>query len=221
MPGNSCKVYTSVFFDDFAHLRREFEKGLTDYSEHYEIRYDLFKYKSIENLRLILTYLNSNNIDYIFTYRSANTEELMKIYSTAINFSPPIVDVDINSFKFKRDFFADTKLMVSFHGSNDDKISIKLAAMSPLEPDIYKIALLYTDNGKFLDDLDYLYHYRLENSIKLAFIPMGENNSFLRVISAHMVSDYAYGTYRDSTAPGQIETVEFNKLLSRFKGKYE
>jgi 3-dehydroquinate dehydratase-1 len=137
-----------------------------------------------------------------------------------MNYSPPVVDVDIGSFKFRRNFFNGTKLMVSFHGLNNDDVNVIVKNMYDISPDIYKIALLYSDTGKFLADLDYLYHYKKENLIKLAYIPMGDNNSFFRLVSAITVSDYAYASYKYSTAAGQIETSEFIDLLDRFRGKY-
>jgi 3-dehydroquinate dehydratase type I len=221
MPGITCKVYTSIFFDDFKQMEFEFENGLKDYSDHYEIRYDLFKCHTTANLRKILEYLNTNSIDYIFTFRSGKIQEINKIYSTAMNYSPPIVDVDIKSFQFRRDFFSKTNLMVSYHGANKDNVRFLLRDISQFTPDIYKIAIAYTDKEKFLDDLAYLYHYKTENNVKLAYIPMGENNGFLRLVSAGIVSDYAYASYKGKTAPGQIETTEFISLINRFKEKYE
>ncbi len=221
MPEISCLVYTSVFFDDFINLKMEFERGLKDYSQHYEIRYDLFKYRSTVDLKQILKYLNNNNIDYIFTFRSANLHESLKIYNTALDYTPPIIDVDIGSFHFNRSIFKESNLMLSFHGLNNDDVRLRIEKLSNFTPDIYKIALLYTDTGKFLKDLAYLYNYKLEKSAKLAYVPMGNNNSFMRIISALTVSDYAYASYKATSAPGQIETYKFMSLLNSIRGKYE
>ncbi len=221
MYGRVCKIYTSIFFDDFKHMKTEFENGLKDYSRHYEIRYDLFRSHNTANLGEILEYLNKNSIDYIFTFRSSEIKEINKVYTAAMGNLPPIVDIDIKSYQIRRDFFKGTNLMLSYHGTNNDDIHYILEDISKFKPDIYKIALTYTDKGKFLDDLDYLYHYRIEKNVKLAFVPMGDNNGFLRLVSVGMVSDYAYASYKDKTAPGQIETQEFNSLMNRFKEKYE
>ncbi len=221
MAGTSCKVYTSVFFHDFSHMRAEFENGSMDFSNSYEIRYDLFGCRDTANLGKILEYLNKNLVDYIFTFRSRQPDQITTIYNYAMNYSPPTVDVDIGSFNFRRDLFNDTNLMVSFHGLNDDNVHLILNNMSALSPDIYKIALLYNDTGKFLEDIDYLYHYKKEHTIKLAYIPMGNNNSLFRLFSAIAVSDYAYASYKHATAPGQIEASEFISLLNRFREKYE
>ncbi|WMT51406.1 MAG: type I 3-dehydroquinate dehydratase [Ferroplasma sp.] len=221
MPGNSCKVYTSVFFVDFRHMKMEFENGSMDFSKSYEIRYDLFEHRDTVNLGQVLEYLNKNLVDYIFTFRSSQPDQITTIYTYAMNYTPPIVDVDIGSFNFRRSFFNNTNLMVSFHGLNNDNVHLVLKDMSAISPDIYKIALLYNDTGKFLDDLDYLYHYKNDHQIKLAYIPMGNNNSLFRLVSAITVSDYAYASYKHETAPGQIEASEFISLLGRFREKYE
>ena len=107
--------------------------------------------------------------------------------------------------------------MISFHGDNNDDVPALLEDMSKFNPDIYKIALAYTDIEKFLKDLNYLYAYRKKNGIKLAYIPMGSENSFLRVISAYLVSDYSYASYTQPTAPGQISQEQFQAVLEMFR----
>jgi 3-dehydroquinate dehydratase type I len=221
MSGESCIIYTSVFFDNFNTMKTEFENNLKDYPNHYEIRFDLFKDRSPESLRNALQYLNSHGIDYIFTFRSDNKEEIRNIYGIASEYRPPIVDVDVNSFVFDNNFFKNSKLMISYHGLNGDSISTKLRDISKLAPDIYKIALTYTDTAKFLSDLHFVYLYKKENMIKIAYIPMGTNNSFLRVISAYIVSDYSYASYKGPTASGQITLKQFNTIFQEFREKYE
>jgi len=221
MPDNPCIIYTSIYFQDFAHLKSEFEKKLNNIPGHYEIRYDLFTDRNIKNLEDILFYLNSHDIDYIFTFRSSNKDEIENVYKTAAKYNPPIIDIDINSFIFKRNIFNRSKLMISYHGINDDNVPALLSNISELKPDIYKIALTYTDTEKFLNDLHYVYTYRNNNGIKIAFIPMGMENSFLRIVSAYFVSDYSYASYTNSTAPGQISREQFKTVMSMFKEKCE
>ena len=217
MPGNSCIIYTSIFFHDSSQMKLEFEKKKDNFKGHYEIRYDLFNDKSLENLEDLLIYLNSHKVDYIFTFRSSDKNEIEKVYGTALKFSPPIIDIDIKSFIFNRNIFNNSKLMISFHGDNNDDVPALLKYMSKFNPDIYKIALAYTDIEKFLKDLNYLYAYRKKNGIKLAYIPMGSENSFLRVISAYLVSDYSYASYTQPTAPGQISQEQFQAVLEMFR----
>ena len=221
MPASSCIVYTSVFFQDFAHMKSEFENNLKSYSNHYEIRYDLFRDRSMKNLKNTLQYLNSHEIDYIFTFRSSDKNNIELMYSTAMEYAPPVIDVDMGSFVFENDFFKGSRLMISFHGKNDDDVPTILNHMSRLKPDIYKVALSYTDTGKFLSDLHFVYLYKKQNNIKIAYIPMGTGNSFLRVVSAYIVSDYSYASYGQPTAPGQISSDQFNSVLGMFKEKYE
>jgi 3-dehydroquinate dehydratase-1 len=221
MPDNSCIIYTSIYFPDFAHLKSEFEKELNNIPGQYEIRYDLFDNKTIKNLEDTLFYLNSHNVDYIFTFRSNNKDEIENVYKTAVKYSPPIIDIDVNSFIFKRNIFNKSKLMISYHGINNDNVPALLNRISELKPDIYKIALTYTDREKFIEDLHYIYTYRKNNGIKIAFIPMGIENSFLRIVSAYLVSDYSYASYSNSTAPGQISQEQFKTVMAMFKERCE
>ncbi|WP_337860286.1 type I 3-dehydroquinate dehydratase [Ferroplasma sp.] len=221
MKSSSCIIYTSIFFDDFRQMRLEFERNLKNYSNHYEIRFDLFKNRSLEELEKILEYLNSINIDYIFTFRSKEKNEIEKVYTRAMQYNPPILDIDMDSFIFKNQTFKKSKLMISYHGENDDDIQIKLKNMWELEPYIYKIALIYTNYDKFISDLQYVRLFKKEQKIKIAYIPMGTFNSFLRVISAYFVSDYSYASYTKTTAPGQISLEQFNTIFNMFTEKYE
>jgi 3-dehydroquinate dehydratase-1 len=221
MESSSCIIYTSIFFDDFKQMKFEFEHSMKNYSHHYEIRYDLFKKHSMDELEKILQYLNSIDVDYIFTFRSGEKSEIEKVYGKAINYSPPIIDIDMNSFIFKNQPFKDSKLMISYHGKNDDNVKIKLKRMEELKPDIYKIALTYIDYNKFIKDLQYIRAYKKENKVKIAYIPMGNLNSFLRVISAYFVSDYSYASYKEATAPGQITLEQFHTIFNMFTERYE
>ncbi len=217
MPGNSCIIYTSIFFRDLEQMKLEFERNQDNFKGHYEIRYDLFTDRSLENLEGMMLYLNSHKIDYIFTFRSTDKKELGEVYGTALRFTPPIIDIDINSFIFEKNIFNKSKLMISFHGTDKDDVSMLLKSMSRLNPDIYKIALTYTDPGKFLKDIQYIYTFRKEHGIKIAYIPMGKENSFLRIVSAYIVSDYSYASYVQSTAPGQISQGQFKAIMEMFR----
>ena len=115
MPENSCIIYTSMFFPDSRQMKLEFDKNKDNFKGHYEIRYDLFNDKSLKNLEDMLMYLNSHKVDYIFTFRSADKNEIEKVYGTALKFSPPVIDIDIKSFTFNRNMFNNSKLMISFH----------------------------------------------------------------------------------------------------------
>ncbi len=212
---NKSDIYTSVFFNDYDDFKVNFEKNLQK-SDNYEIRFDLFGKKDSHTLNNVLDYLLKNDINYIFTYRSQNNEELLDVYDKAINISP-IIDVDINSYNFKRELFNRSKLMLSFHGNNDDNVGKIVNTMLSVKPDIYKIALNYSDLNKFLDDMQYLMKFKSETGNKIAFIPMGEENSFLRVVSGFFLSDIMYASYRFNTAPGQLSLEDYMDIYRIFK----
>ncbi len=212
---NKSDIYTSVFFNDYYDLKYNFEKHLQK-DNNYEIRFDLFGKKDFQTLNNVLDYLLKNGINHIFTYRSHNVEELLDIYKKAINISP-IIDIDINSYAFTRDMFNRSKLMLSFHGENDDNIEEIVKTMVEIKPDIYKIALNYSDLSKFFDDMQYLIKFKNEMGKKIAFIPMGEKNSFLRIISGFFLSDIMYASYKNKTAPGQLSLEEYMNIYKIFK----
>ncbi len=216
----TAKVYTSIYFENSDELINEFSSNTLNKSEHYELRFDLFNDKSISCLEKSLEFMKNANIDYIFTYRSVDIDNIKKIYNYAMKYNPPVIDIDIGSYIFARQQFKNSKLMISYHGINNDNVSEKIDIISKFSPDIYKIALLYTDTGKFLDDLRLIYDFKRKTGAKLAFIPMGDNNSILRVFSAFLVSDVAYASYNKCTAPGQLSLSSYKQIFEIFKRKY-
>lgn len=67
--------------------------------------------------------MNENKINYIFTYRGSKIADIIKVYSYAFN-RAPIIDIDISNFYFKRDDFQKSRLMLSYHGNNNDDVKI-------------------------------------------------------------------------------------------------
>ncbi len=209
-------IFISIYFKEFNEMKNAFDKNSLSFKSKYEIRYDLFEDKSKENLIKILNFLNENNVLYIFTFRSDNNIELNNVYDTAIKNNAPIIDIDINSFNYNRDTFKNSRLMLSYHGNNNDDVIKILNRFIAINPDIYKIALTYTDNEKFIDDLDKISRFKSRYKIKIAFIPMGKNNSFLRIVSGGLVSDIVYAKYIENTAPGQLSVDDYNNMFKTF-----
>ncbi|WP_061950567.1 type I 3-dehydroquinate dehydratase [Acidiplasma cupricumulans] len=84
-------------------------------------------------------------------------------------------------------------------------------------PDIYKIALNYNDYEKFLRDLLIIMDFKKRTNKEMAFIPMGDKNSFLRVFSLITVSDIGYAKFKESTAPGQLTLDNYNEIFEILK----
>ncbi len=208
-------IFISIYFKNFNEMKDAFNKNILSFKDKYEIRYDLFYEQSEENLVKILNFLNANNVMYIFTFRSKDNKKLIDTYNIAINNNAPVIDIDINSFNYDRSIFKNSKLMISYHGNNDDNVIKILNNIMKIKPDIYKIALTYTNNEKFINDLNKIYKFKSKNKIKIAFIPMGNKNSFLRVVSG-IVSDILYARYIDNTAPGQLSIEDYNNVFKIF-----
>ncbi len=209
-------IFISIYFRNFNEMKNAFDKNILSFQNKYEIRYDLFSDKSGENLIKILNFLNENNVLYIFTFRSDDNNELMNIYSIAVKNSAPVIDIDINSFNYDRSIFKNSRLMISYHGNNDDNVIKILNRITEIKPDIYKVALTYTSNEKFISDLNEVYKFKSIHKINMAFVPMGENNSFLRVVSGGLVSDILYARYIKNTAPGQLSMEDYNSIFKIF-----
>jgi len=208
-------IFISIYFKNFNEMENAFKKNILSFKDKYEIRYDLFDEYSEEDLVKILNFLNINNVIYIFTFRSKDNKKLINTYNIAIKNNAPIIDVDINSFNYNRYIFKNSKLMISYHGNNDDNVIKILNNIIKIKPDIYKIALTYIDNEKFINDLNEIYKFKSKNKIKIAFIPMGNKNSFLRVVSG-IVSDILYAKYINNTAPGQLSINDYNNIFKIF-----
>jgi len=208
-------IFISIYFKNFNEMEDAFNKNTLSFKDKYEIRYDLFNDRSEEDLVKILNFLNANNVMYIFTFRSKDNKKLIDTYNIAINNNAPVIDIDINSFNYDRSIFKNSKLMISYHGNNDDNVIKILNNIMKIKPDIYKIALTYTNNEKFINDLNKIYKFKSKNKIKIAFIPMGNKNSFLRVVSG-IVSDILYAKYIDNTAPGQLSIEDYNNVFKIF-----
>ena len=212
---NLHNIYISIYFKSFNELKNAFDSGILKKNNNYEIRFDLFELND-KNPENIISYMNENKINYIFTYRGSKIADIIKVYSYAFN-RAPIIDIDISNFYFKRDDFQKSRLMLSYHGNNNDDVKNILKNMEMHNPDIYKIALNYNDYEKFLRDLLIIMDFKKRTNKEMAFIPMGDKNSFLRVFSLITVSDIGYAKFKESTAPGQLTLDNYNEIFEILK----
>ncbi|MEM0132272.1 type I 3-dehydroquinate dehydratase [Acidiplasma sp.] len=212
---NLHNIYISIYFKSFNELKNAFDSGILKKNNNYEIRFDLFELND-KNPENIISYMNENKINYIFTYRGSKIADIIKVYSYAFN-RAPIIDIDISNFYFKRDDFQKSRLMLSYHGNNNDDVKNILKKMEIYNPDIYKIALNYNDYEKFLRDLLIIMDFKKRTNKEMAFIPMGDKNSFLRIFSLMTVSDIGYAKFKESTAPGQLTLDNYNEIFEILK----
>lgn len=209
-------VVVSVFDNSGDELINKLETGMLSPRNLYEIRYDLFEKKSPEDLVFLLKDLDQVDVDYIFTYRTSNPEEFQKMYSIAIDKLAPAVDMDINMYKGFQKKPVDGKMMLSFHTSNHLEIPKALSDMKKFDPDLYKIASDYRNDLDFFTDLVSLHRFKQAQRKPFSFIPMGKNNSFLRVVSAYSISDIVYARSETETAEGQMAYDDYVKIFKYF-----
>ncbi len=177
-----------------------------------EIRYDLFRKTSREDLTLMLEGLNSRRISYIFTYRG-DTMVGKEYYSIAIKNEAPAVDVDLNSQPVE---FGSSVAIVSHHGSYGDVNARLLRKLLYSEGDVAKLAISYDDLEDFLKDSLLMLKEWGGAPKPVCFSPMGDVK-FLRGIAAFLFSDIVYASYgKKKTAAGQLTKSDYENLFQFF-----
>lgn len=204
-------VITSLYADDSENMIRLLSSDRNLRRSLIEIRYDLFQKRSIKDLDNLLAYLKEGSIDYIFTYRGS--ENVIEYYHEAVIYHAPCVDMDIRiagSIQVPDNVIR----MVSYHGTDGETGIDKICkSLEELDPDIYKIAIKYSDEINFYRDLMSLILFFDRSDRPVCFSPMG-SSGFLRIIAAFSVSDIIYASYGERiTAEGQLSAVDCRKLL--------
>ncbi len=218
--GNSLStVVTSIYDEDSDSLIEKFQRKQLSDRNLYEMRYDLFRNPDLKNLFPFISALDEMDIDYIFTYRGDRSE---KVYEDAITKMVPAVDMDYTIVKRIGVKPIDTRIIASYHGKDNSGIIDKIHEIASLDVDIIKVAAYYSDSKTFLDDLEKIIEFKEKYHVPLAFVPMGEGNGFLRIISSYFVSDLVYAKYADETAPGQLELSDYAdafRIFSRLNAR--
>lgn len=214
--GERSKVAVSIFDRDSTSLMQSFESGTRDLGSLYEIRYDMFSNRSPSELEKILKYLNHYGVDYIFTFRSSDEAELLEYYGIASDLGVPAADVEIAVFDRIRKNLTMENLIISHHSFTGNSIIPEYRNIVEKSPAIIKLASRYNDYGSFQADLQELQNLKEKNRTCLSFIPMGRENSFLRVISAYVVSDLVYARETGETGEGQLTESDYMKFFEYF-----
>lgn len=210
-------IVVSVFEKNASEIIRKFESGELPLRNLYEIRFDLFENKTADDLVEMIKDLEQLDVDYIFTYRSSSVDECQKFYGVALQKLAPAVDIDLNIYRKLDIKTMDTKLMLSFHNFSDNKNMFEaFEDMVGFHPDIYKLAVTYHSDMDFMRDLTKLSELKSVDNVPLAYIPMGKNNEFLRIVSSYFVSDIVYARIHGETAPGQLRYEEYQGIFKLF-----
>lgn len=214
--GEKATIATSVFAKSAESFMSRFSDGSYPKSYLYEIRYDLFQERSVENLRELLSFLNSQDIDFIFTFRFTERSDGIRMYNTAVEMNAPAIDIDISGMTgISFDSYKGTRI-ISSHDYEGRRISHMLNGMAKLDGDIYKLASNYTDMHAFLLDMSDLCTVKENLKVPLVFVPMGKKNSALRLFSGFMLSDIVYAGTEKTTADGQLTRKEYEDFFKRF-----
>ncbi|MEM0155462.1 MAG: type I 3-dehydroquinate dehydratase [Thermoplasmataceae archaeon] len=214
--GEKATVVTSIFSKSSVSLLNELQRGIYNPDFLYEIRYDLFKQTSVEELRSIFEYLQKRRLNFIFTYRAAGSPLMKELYQLAIDMQAPAIDIDVSSFTgVELESFGGT-VILSTHDFQGARVSHMLRAMLKLGGNIFKLASSYASSNAFLLDMFDLYTMKEELKVPLAFIPMGERNSALRLFSGYFLSDIVYARAGQKTAEGQLTRSDYERFFRKF-----
>lgn len=216
MDGRETVIATSIFDHDSEALMEAFKSGRRKKEQLYELRYDLFRKKDEKELSSIVDFLNSMEVDYIFTYRSTDVEDLVRFYGLASDMGTPAADIEVSVLG---DLNADLKfrtLVLSHHSYSGEKIQQSCREILSLSPDIVKLASSYSRYEDFQDDFIVLQKIKKETGKCMSFIPMGSGNSFLRIVSAYVISDLAYAKEDSQTAEGQLTRSDYETFFRLF-----
>lgn len=182
----------------------------------YEIRYDLFHRRNGTELRKMLEFLNGTETDYIFTFRSDDRERLSEFYGIASDSGVPAADVEIDVYDAVGKDTRFKTMMLSHHSYEGESVLEKYRSIASHRPQIVKLASKYADFKSFQNDFVSLQKLKEKDSQCLSFIPMGKENSFLRIMSAYVLSDIVYAKETDSTAEGQLTEKEYLEFFRLF-----
>jgi len=214
----SCKVITSVFARTPDDLFLKMSSVLEKTERIFEIRFDLFADHEEGTLSEITRYMKSREIPYIFTYRTLDIEDARDKYIFAIENGALAVDIDIVLNDLTEDFTGRVPVILSFHGDGKWNLENVIMMMENAGADSYKLANFYKDITGFTDDLALISRFRQKIEKPLSFIPMGTGNGNLRIVSACLVSDFAYSKLDTESAPGQLTYEQMNSMISTCMG---
>lgn len=216
MDGSETAIATSIFDHDAEAMVKGFKSGRRKPEHLYEIRFDLFRKRDENELSVILDFLNSIEVDYIFTFRSPDGDDLRKFYGMAADYEVPAVDVEVSVFdELARDATFRT-LVLSHHSYSGEKVVDSCREILRQSPDIIKLASSYSRYEDFQDDFIELQRIKRETAKCMSFIPMGAGNSFLRVLSAYVISDLVYAREDSQTAEGQLTRMDYESSFKIF-----
>jgi 3-dehydroquinate dehydratase type I len=210
----NCKVITSVFAetpgDFFAKLN-----SVPDRTERiFELRFDLFADHETGCLGDITGYMKKREIPYIFTYRTEDIEDAREKYIFALKSNALAADLDIALRDLTEDLAGRLPIILSYHGNGKWDLVDIMKMMENIYADSYKLANFYENLTGFTEDLALISGFRQKIEKPLSFIPMGKRNGILRMVSACLVSDFAYSKLDTESAPGQLAYHQMVSLIN-------
>lgn len=207
---NFKRVVTSLFCGSSSILLEMFNRSELPSDRIYEIRYDLFKTRSIPDVSRMVESLNSIGISYIFTFRGER-KEVLEYGRAAVDAGAPAVDIDhsfVNSFNP-----GNTSLVTSVHLYDSQPSTELLKELFQGPGSMVKVAVRYSAPSDFLQDAARISLLRQESDKPLALVPMGSNSASLRIASLMLISDFAYARYETETAEGQPLYRDYTAIL--------
>lgn len=210
----NCKVITSIFAETPEDLFVKMS-SIPDRTERiFEIRFDLFASHDTATLGEITGYMKGRGIPYLFTYRNENIEDAREKYIFALKNNALAADIDISLKDLAEDLAGRIPVVLSYHGSGKWELESIIKMVDDIGADSYKLANYYENLTGFTDDLALISRFRKKTGKPISFIPMGTGNGILRMVSACLVSDFAYSKLDTESAPGQLTYEQMSSMIS-------
>lgn len=214
--GGLPTIVTSAYGKSADDFIESFKNGKRNESYLYEIRYDLFKSRNLQDAKRILDFLNDRSVDYIFTFRSEETDLALSYYEVASRCEATAVDIEFSVWKEIQDKGSYKTLILSYHSFDGNSILAHYKEISSAGSDVIKLASTYNKFDSYNEDLLGLKEMKARDRKCLAFVPMGRNNAFLRVFSGYVLSDLVYAKEDTETAEGQLTRGQYENFFSSF-----
>lgn len=216
LDGSVTQVAISIYAKDGNDLIRSFRTGARDLKSLYEVRYDLFEKQDRQDLENTVRFLNERGVDYVFTFRSEDSDRLADYYGVASDLNVPAADIEVSVYEELKRSTKFRSLILSHHSFSGERVAEVYGKIFAHNPDIIKLAAIYKDYESFQMDFMHLMEMKKRDRACLSYIPMGERFRFLRVVSAYAFSDLVYAREENETAEGQLTLDEYERCFSLF-----
>jgi 3-dehydroquinate dehydratase I len=217
---DKTRVCVPILEKSYESVVQTAEKSINVGADLLELRFDLIEDPKIPDIKGII---NEINFPLIFTNRKkdeggffkGSESERIKILMEAAKYAD-IVDIELSTEEgnLKKILEVAKCAMVSFHDFNKTPSAdelIKIVNREKKLGDIAKFAVMPQKMSDTLIVLDVL--SRVENTVGIS---MGNMGKYTRVVAPLFGSPITFASFKDVSAPGQLDIQTTKDVLSKF-----